>query len=164
MAGDVVIERLFEFMREDGVVLIEHRQHLRQEAAYHLNQNGVVGLQNASNTRVEVVVVEIVRNLLAVVQNDLEVAGNQVQTFHHRIGLVETGLWEDQHHKGIQQFLILYELHIARGHLLGKVQNSTVVHFAQEDREEVGVPGEVLPHDPTVVAEEDLGLVPQLRK
>lgn len=29
MAGDVVIERLFEFMREDGVVLIEHRQHLR---------------------------------------------------------------------------------------------------------------------------------------
>lgn len=124
----------------------------------------MVGLQNASNSSVEVVIVEIVRNLLAVVQDDLEVAGNQVQAFHHRIGLVKTGLREDQHHKGIQQFLILYQLHIARGHLLGKVQNSTVVHFPQENRQEVRVPGEVLPHDAAVVAEEDLGLVPQLRK
>lgn len=29
VAGDVVIERFLEFVREDVVVLIEHRQHLR---------------------------------------------------------------------------------------------------------------------------------------
>jgi hypothetical protein len=152
---DVVVDGLLEIVGKDVVELVDQGQHL-------LEEEGVVGLQDALDADVEVVVVEVVRQLLVVVADDLEVALDEVQTLHDRTQLVQTRLGEDLHHEGVQQLLVFYQLHVALRHLLAELQDPTAVHFPDEHREEFAVVGEVLPHYAPAVVQEDEGLVPQL--
>jgi hypothetical protein len=59
LVEDVVVDHLLEVVGKDVVELIDDGQHL-------LQQVGMVGLQNATDADVEVVVVEVTRQLLTV--------------------------------------------------------------------------------------------------
>lgn len=123
----------------------------------------MVGLEDGADAGVEVVVVEVVGDLFAALEDDREVAADEVEALEHRVDLVEAGLREDQHHEGVQQLLVLYQLHVAPRQLRPETQHLSLPHLPQEDRQQFPVPREVLPHYPPVVAQEHLGLVPHLR-
>jgi hypothetical protein len=98
---DEVIDGLFELLVEDEVEFIEDGEQLLQEV-------GVLGLKNALYSRVEVIIVKIVRKFLVIVQDYSKVALNQVQTFYHAERLEQMGLGEDQHHECSKQLLVFY--------------------------------------------------------
>lgn len=60
-------------------------------------------------------------NLLFVAYDDREVAVYQVQALEDRVGLVKTGLWENQHHKCVQQLLVFDQLHVATSHFCREI-------------------------------------------
>ena len=73
--------------------------------------------QDASDTSVEVIVVEVNWNLLIVFKNDNKVAVNEIQTLHNGVSLVEASLGKDQHHKGVEQLLVFNHFHVTFCHL-----------------------------------------------
>lgn len=123
---DVVVDHLFEIVSEDIVEFVDDRQHL-------LQQVGMVRFQDATNTDVEVVVVEIARQLLVVTQKHIEVALYQVQALQNRVSFIQACFGEYQHHKGIQQLFVFNQLHVASSHLLTDAQDSVVVHLSDEN-------------------------------
>ena len=122
----------------------------------------MVGLEDAPDAGVEVVVIEVDGQLLVALQDHQEVAVEEVQALHHRVGLVQARLREDQHHEGVQQLFVLYQLHVAPRHLRTEIYYPAVIHLPEEQRQQVSVPRKVLPQDVAVVLQEQFGLVPQL--
>ena len=90
------------------------------------------GLQDASNARIEIVVMKVIRKLLVILQNYVEVAFNEIEALNDASCLKEMGFREDQHHECSEQLLILYQLHIAFSHLCAEINDLTPVHLSEK--------------------------------
>ena len=67
MSDNIMIQSFLKLLGENVIILVQHRQHLNKCKSYHLHQNRIIRLQNTSNTCIEVVVIEIVRDLFTIV-------------------------------------------------------------------------------------------------
>ena len=123
----------------------------------------MVALEDAAGGGVEVAVAEVVREFGVVLQDHCEVALDQFQALDDAVGFVEAGFGEDEHHEGVEQFFVLHQLHVALGQFRTQLVDLTFVHFAKEDGEEAAVVGEVFPHDTSIIGQEGLAFLPQLR-
>ncbi len=94
----------------------------------------MIWLQNASDSWVEVVVMEIMRDLIVLAQYYLEITTYQIQTLQHWICFIETCLGKNKHHESVKQNLIFYQLHVTSGHLGTEIEDAAGVHLPEEDR------------------------------